>query len=166
MVKYLNEPRQLTSKELEIYGRAKTKWLPTLITSFQTPIDQLMASPIKYALLYALFIVFVMSVMLYIYTLFDKHAFSINIYNKYVLLALLVLYLFLFGVKYIKTLKTNDDIILVASYLPEGRIPTRYEFEASPVVQGKLLRSSIGRSGSFGSGLLGGIVGSSIVRRK
>tara|TARA_E500000178_G_scaffold264869_1_gene262114 strand:+ start:5328 stop:5831 length:504 start_codon:yes stop_codon:yes gene_type:complete len=167
MVKYLNEPRQLTPRELEIYGRAKTKWMPKIFTSFQTPVDQMMASPVKYSSINALFMIVVISAMLYIYTLLEEDAYPINVFNKFVLIALSILYLFIFGVTYFKTRRSNEDIIMVASYLPEGRIPSRYEIEASPVVQSKLLRSSIGNSGSgIGAGLVGGLFGGTIRRRK
>ena len=168
MVKYLDEPRQLTPRELEIYGRAKTKWMPTIFTSFQTQVDKMMASPIKYGSLNALFMIVLISAMLYIYTLLDEDSFPIDVFNKYVLFALAILYVFIFGLTYFKTRRSNEDIIMVVSYLPEGRIPSRYEIEASPVVQSKLLRDSMGQSssGGFGPGLLGGIVGSRIGRRK
>ena len=167
MVKYLDEPRQLTPRELEIYGRAKTKWMPKIFTSFQTPVDQMMASPIKYSSINALFMIVVISAMLYIYILLEEDAFPINVFNKYVLFGLTILYIFIFSITYFKTRRSNEDIIMVASYLPEGRIPSRYEIEASPVVQSRLLRSSIqNNSSGIGSGLVGGIIGSRIGRRK
>ena len=167
MVKYLDEPRQLTPRELEIYGRAKTKWMPKIFTSFRTPVDQMMASPVKYSSINALFIIVVISAIMYIYTLIEEDAYPINVFNKYMLFGLAILYVFIFSVTYFKTRRSNEDIILVASYLPEGRIPSRYEIEASPVVQGRLLRSSIQHSSSgIGPGLVGGIIGSGIARKK
>ena len=159
-------PRSLTPEESKMYMEAQQKWFPTIIQTFNTPLKDMMAHPLKYAFLRALVLIPVVLLFVGIYFYFSS--FRKRNINKLVIgVITLVMMVFLMISGYLKQYRLNQDLLMVATLLPPN--PTKYDYESSPVVQGKLMRNSISRSGSsggaFGGGLLGGVVGSRLGRK-
>jgi len=160
------EPRQLTESELKDYSEAQQKWFPVIIQTYNTPLGGMMASPMKYAFLRSALILPVILLAMGVYLYLDSKG-KMKI-NKLVVGAIaLVVFIVLIVSGYLKQYRLNQDLLLVATLSPPN--PTKYTYESSPVIQGKLMRNSISRSGSSGSalggGLVGGVIGSRLGRK-
>jgi len=167
MTKFLESPRELTPKEVAMYEKAQQKWLPTIIQSFQTPIHEMMVSPVKYSILRSLLLTVLILLGANVYLYFEgiKRTRTFITYN---IIAFVVMVVILTSLKYFSVVKNNQNLMLVASLLPTDQIPTKYDYESSSVVQSKLMRASMSRMGSGGltGGLVGGVVGGSMGRRR
>ena len=160
------EPRQLTESELKDYSEAQQKWFPVIIQTYNTPLGGMMASPMKYAFLRSALILPLILLAIGVYLYLDSKG-KMKI-NKLVVGAIaLVVFIVLIVSGYLKQYRLNQDLLLVATLSPPN--PTKYTYESSPVIQGKLMRNSISRSGSSGSalggGLVGGVIGSRLGRK-
>ena len=155
----LNEPRKLSNNELVELEKAKLKWYPAIVQTYNTPIIDMIANPIKKALVVLAALVLV----LVLYFFVDKHMYlnflsskgKIHTFNLVVVLVVIVAYS---GVVGYSQFKLNKNLELILTLTREGA--TKYDYESSNVIQSKLLRSSIGRGySSTGSGVLGGALG-------
>ena len=160
------EPRQLTESEIKDYSEAQQKWFPVIIQTYNTPLGGMMASPMKYAFLRTALILPVILLAIGVYLYLDSKG-KMKI-NKLVVGAIaLVVFIVLMVSGYLKQYRLNQDLLLVATLSPPN--PTKYTYESSPVIQGKLMRNSIGRAGSssgaLGGGLVGGVIGSRLGRK-
>lgn len=162
----LNEPRTLSKEEVELYSKAQQKWYPVIIQTYSTPIDGMMAHPMKYAFLKAILYLPILLLILGVYLYFDFGG-KMKMNKMVISVIALVLFVILMVSGYLKQYRLNQDLLLVATLLPEN--PTKYDYETSPVIQGKLMRNSIGKAGSSSGaltgGLLGGVIGSKLGKK-
>jgi hypothetical protein len=153
----VDERRELTAEEIANYTQAQQKWYPAFISTFNTPLHELMASPLKYGLLRT---VIFMAIGIIVYYFFNGGKLNMPKMTNFMKLAGLFTFLLFVGTTYISQYKTNQNILMVASLLPPN--PTKYDYESSSVVQAQLMRNSIGAAGiraGDSSGLLGGVIG-------
>ena len=155
----LNEPRKLSNNELTELKEAQLKWYPAIVQTYNTAIIDMIANPIKKALVVLAALVLV----LVLYFFVDKHMYlnflsskgKIHTLNLVVVLVVIVAYS---GVVGYSQFKLNKNLELILTLTRKGA--TKYDYESSNVIQSKLLRSSIGRGySSTGSGVLGGALG-------
>ena len=160
MTKFLESPRELTPKEVAMYEKAQQKWLPTIIQSFQTPIHEMMASPVKRVFLQFMIVLPIVVAFILL--------FVTNRPPPYLIAFIIISPIMSASLMYFSVVRKNQNLMMVASLLPKDQIPTKYDYESSPVVQAKLMRKSMGRMGSGGlaGGLVGGVVGGSMGRRR
>ena len=160
------EPRQLTKSELKDYSEAQQKWFPVIIQTYSTPLGGMMASPMKYAFLKSALILPIILLAIGVYLYLDSKG-KMKINKLVVGVIALAVFIVLMVSGYLKQYRLNQDLLLVATLSPPN--PTKYTYETSPVIQGKLMRNSISRSGSSGSalggGLLGGVIGGRLGRK-
>ena len=160
------EPRQLTKSELKDYSEAQQKWFPVIIQTYSTPLGGMMASPMKYAFLKSALILPIILLAIGVYLYLDSKG-KMKINKLVVGVIALAVFIVLMVSGYLKQYRLNQDLLLVATLSPPN--PTKYTYETSPVIQGKLMRNSISSSGSSGSalggGLLGGVIGGRLGRK-
>ena len=154
----MEKKRELTKKELDQIKKAQQKWKPTIFQSYQTPIYDMMASPLKWTS--------VKMVLFIIFAILAYHGFILLYKLKkgevlYLQIGVVVMLMISFGSSYYRQWRLNNDLVMVMTLLKPNA--TKYDYESSPVIQNMLLRSSIGRgvssSGAFAGGLLGGSIG-------
>ncbi len=153
----LSEPRKLSNNELVQLEKAKSKWYPAIVQTYNTSLLDMMASPVKKGIV----VLSVLVIVLVIYFFVDKHMYlnllsSKGKIHKLNLLVGLGVIVFYAGATAFSQYKLNDNLELFLTLTREGA--TKYDYESSNVIQSKLLRSSISR-GSRGSSALGGAVG-------
>ena len=129
----------LTKEELQKVNLAQDKWFPVLLQSYSTSVLDMMASPFKKSILYLL----VYCLIVYIYFVFvNKNKKMINSYILYIILG----GLFVFCSCYYKQWRLNQNLIEVA-LRSENRLESKqFDFKDNMVVQGDLLRGSVGGS--------------------
>ena len=157
----LNNKRDLSEEEIVKLNQALSKWYPELIQTYNTPIYDMMASPIKVALIHSIILAIVIFVVL---LLNQKFGFmmelkSKNLFKNPILYIVIVIVLIVIaGISYFSQHKKNENLTLMLTLTKPGA--TKYDYESSNVIQSKLLRNSMGHSGSgIGSGMAGGLVG-------
>lgn len=151
-----NEPRQLSQDEMIQLQKAQEKWYPKLFQTYNTSLYDMMASPIKKAIIHAL----VVGIILLVIFVANKKYKFIPFKDSLVLIGMLCVLLFLCVPVAISQYKTNDNIKLFLTLTKPGA--TKYDYQSSPIIRDKLMRNSFGRgrSGSgLGSGILGGALG-------
>ena len=155
----LSEPRKLSNNELVELEKAKSKWYPAIVQTYNTSLLDMMASPVKKSLVVLTGLVLLLVIFFFV----DKHMYlnllssKGKVHKLNVLVALGVI-IFYAGVTGYTQYKLNDNLGLFLTLTRQGA--TKYDYESSNVIQSKLLRSSIGRGyGSTGSGVLGGALG-------
>ena len=160
----LSNPRELTKNELVQLERAKSKWYPKLIQTYNTTLYEMMANPLKKSLINGL----IMLVIICIYGFVD-YKFKLNyIFNKgkvnkiaiVVIVVILLIYIISFSMD---QYKLNDNLFLLLTLTNPGA--TKYDYESSAVIQNKLMRDAYKGGSSGGSGLMGGVVGGAIGSR-
>ena len=155
----LSEPRKLSNNELVELEKAKSKWYPAIVQTYNTSLLDMMASPVKKSLVVLTGLVLLLVIFFFV----DKHMYlnllsSKGKVHKLNLLVALGVIIFYAGVTGYTQYKLNDNLGLFLTLTRQGA--TKYDYESSNVIQSKLLRSSIGRGySSTGSGVLGGALG-------
>tara|TARA_Y100000591_G_C21846826_1_gene709213 strand:+ start:1095 stop:1607 length:513 start_codon:yes stop_codon:yes gene_type:complete len=155
----LSEPRKLSNNELVELEKAKSKWYPAIVQTYNTSLLDMMASPVKKSLVVLTGLVLLLVIFFFV----DKHMYlnllsSKGKVHKLNLLVALGVIIFYAGVTGYTQYKLNDNLGLFLTLTRQGA--TKYDYESSNVIQSKLLRSSIGRGySSGGSGVLGGALG-------
>lgn len=158
----LNTPRNLSENELIQLEKAKSKWYPKLIQTYNTTLIEMMASPYKKALL----IVLVFSIIFAIVCIIDKQLklnimFIKNKINKLILVVFIVFIIFVAVTNVISQYRLNDDLTLFLTITKPNA--TKFDYESSNVIQSKLMRNAYKNgSRSAGDGILGGLIGSGI----
>lgn len=157
----LNNKRELSQEEQAKLQQALSKWYPAIIQSYNTPIYDMMASPVKVALIHS---AIVLVIILVILALNQKFGFMKEIKSKKLFknpilyVVLVIILLFVGGLSYFSQFKKNENLTLMLTLTKPGA--TKYDYESSNVIQSKLLRNSMGRSSTrFGSGVAGGVIG-------
>ena len=158
----LNNKRELSQEEQAKLQLALSKWYPAVIQTYNTPIYDMMASPVKVAVIHAAIVLVIILVILGLNQKFRfmKEIKSKNIFKNPILyVVLVIIMLFVGGLSYFSQFKKNENLTLMLTLTKPGA--TKYDYESSNVIQGKLLRNSMGRaSTSFGSGVGGYSLGS------
>lgn len=157
----LNNKRQLSQEEQVKLQQALSKWYPELIETYNTPIYDMMASPIKVALIHVVLVTLLIVVFL---ALNQKFGFLPELKSKKLIkmpilyLVVIVVLIIIGGMSYHSQFKKNENLTLMLMLTKPGA--TKYDYESSNVIQSKLLRNSMRSGGSsLGSGFGGGVVG-------
>lgn len=166
----LNNPRKLSNNELLQFRKAKTKWYPKLIQTYNTTLYEMMANPFKKALIIGLIFFILVGIYGFIdYKLKLNNLFDRGKINKLVMVFIVIFILFTMGSVAMGQYKLNDNLYLFLTLTKPGA--TKYDYESSSVIQNKLMRDAY-RSGSSGGsssligGVLGGAIGSRMGRRR
>jgi hypothetical protein len=161
----LSNPRKLSNNELLQFEKAKSKWFPKLIQTYNTTLYEMMASPFKKALIISL----IFSIIALIYGFVDYKFKLNNLFykgkiNKLATIPIVFFILITIGSVAMSQYKLNDNLYLFLTLTKPGA--TKYDYESSSVIQNKLMRDAY-RSGSSGgsSSLIGGVLGGAIGSR-
>lgn len=154
------EARKLSAEELRQISAAQQRWKPVIFQTYQTKVIDMMASPIKWALVKSTvpltaFLLYVLFIVKILKKKSDKmvHLFYLAIFGVVILVSI--------GTSVYRQYRLNENLELVMTFLPEGA--TKYDYESSPVIQNQMLRGSIGGGrggGALAGGLIGGLIGS------
>jgi len=166
----LSNPRKLSNNELLKFRKAKSKWYPKLIQTYNTTLYEMMASPFKKALIIGL----IFSIIVVVYGFVDykfklNNLFDRGKINKLAMVFIVIFILITIGSVAMGQYKLNDNLYLFLTLTKPGA--TKYDYESSSVIQSKLMRDAY-RSGSSGGsssligGVLGGAIGSRMGRRR
>ena len=153
----LENPRELSDSEKQQLIEAQNKWFPVLIQSYNTTLFEMMASPIKKALVVGLVCLVVGALGMYVYfkmILNDKLSFTKYKFPIFILVGISV---FIMISTWMKQTRLNSDIMLIITLTKPGA--TKYDYESSPVIRDKMMRNSFRRSGSSSNGIIGGALG-------
>jgi hypothetical protein len=165
--KLLREPRVLTENELQQINLAQSKWHPELFQTYQTTLFGMMASPFKKSLIYLVILIILLFIGLFIYKQFigSNTKSDNNLIKIYGFIGLIFILFSVFGVG-IKQYKLNQNVMLVMTLAKPNA--TKYDYESSDVIQSQLMRNAYrrGSGSSTGSGILGGLVGYGIGKRR
>jgi len=159
----LSNPRELSKNELLKFRNAKSKWFPKIIQTYNTTLYEMMANPLKKAIIHGLILLAITA----IYAMFDykfkwNYIFNKGKLNKIAIIAIIVILIFSMGGVAMGQYKLNDNLFLFLTLTKSGA--TKYDYESSSVIQNKLMRNAY-RSGSSGSSLMGGVLGGAIGSR-
>ena len=155
MTRVLDEARELSNGEKQQIYDAQQKWYPKLIQSYNTTLYEMMASPLKKAIIHSL----VLLVMFIIFFVVLNNL-GLEISPIYILVPVVVI-IFSAATTYIRQYKENDNLTLMLTITKPGA--TKYDYESSSVIQSKLFRDTMARSGrSTGSSFAGSLLGSGI----
>jgi hypothetical protein len=157
----LNNKRQLSQEEQVKLAQALSKWYPKLIETYNTPIYDMMASPLKITIIHSILLAIVIFVTLVVN---QKFGFlpglkSKNLFKMPMIYIIIVVVLLVIGyLSYYSQYQKNENLTLMLTLTKPGA--TKYDYESSNVIQSKLFRNSMGRGGSsIGSGMAGGVIG-------
>jgi len=159
----LSNPRKLSNNEVLKFRNAKSKWFPKFIQTYNTTLYEMMASPLKKALILGL----IFSIIVGIYGFVDykfklNNLFDKGKINKMSMVFVVTFILFIVGSVAMAQYKLNDNLFLFLTLTKSGA--TKYDYESSSVIQNKLMRDAY-RGGSSGNSLMGGVLGGAIGSR-
>jgi hypothetical protein len=155
----LSNPRELNKNELVQLERAKSKWFPKFIQTYNTTLYEMMASPFKKSIIHGLIILVIIGIYAFVdYKFKLNYIFNKGKVNTISIIAIVVIFIFSIGSVVVSQYKLNDNLFLFLTLTRPGA--TKYDYESSSVIQNKLMRNAY-RGGS-GGGLMGGIVGGAI----
>lgn len=160
----LNNPRKLNKSEFVQLENAKSKWYPKIIQTYNTTLYEMMASPLKKAIIHGLILLAITA----IYAMFDykfklNYIFNKGKLNKIAVIVIVVILIFGMGSKAMGQYKLNDNLFLFLTLTRPGA--TKYDYESSSVIQSKLMRNAYRGGSSGGSSLMGGVLGGAIGSR-
>ena len=160
----LNSPRQLSNNELLELKKAKSKWYPKIIQTYNTTLYEMMANPLKKGIIHVLLLLLIVV----IYGVFDykfnlNNLFNKGKVNKIAVIIIIVVLLFIIGSVAMGQYKLNDNLYLFLTLTKSGA--TKYDYESSSVIQSKLMRNAYRSGSSGGSSLMGGVLGGAIGSR-
>lgn len=135
----IGESKPVTKEESALIAQAQDKWWNVIFQSYNTNVLDLMAHPVKKAIIATL--LSIVAFVLYAkFTKLDKRA--IKNMSMWIVLGVVVV----FGMTYYTQWKTNENVIAVATRLPNRFKSTVFDYQNNMVVQGSLLRSRSGTS--------------------
>lgn len=161
----LSNPRELNKKEFVKLEQAKSKWYPKIIQTYNTTLYEMMASPIKKAIIKGL----ILLALIVIYAVIDykfklNYLFDRGKVNKIAVIVIVVILIISIGSTAMAQYKLNDNLFLFLTLTRPGA--TKYDYESSSVIQNKLMRDAYrGGSSSGSSSLMGGVLGGAIGSR-
>jgi hypothetical protein len=161
----LSNPRELNKNEFDKLEQAKSKWYPKIIQTYNTTLYEMMASPIKKAIIRGL----IYLVIIGIYAVVDykfklNYLFDRGKVNKIAVIGIVVILIISIGSTAMAQYKLNDNLFLFLTLTRPGA--TKYDYESSSVIQNKLMRNAYrGGSTSGSSSLMGGVIGGAIGSR-
>ena len=161
----LSNPRELNKSEFVQLEQAKSKWYPKIIQTYNTTLYEMMASPLKKAIIHGLILLAITA----IYAIFDykfkwNYIFNKGKLNKIAVIVIVVILIFSIGSAAMVQYKLNDNLFLFLTLTRPGA--TKYDYESSSVIQSKLMRDAYsGGSSSGSSSLMGGVLGGAIGSR-
>jgi hypothetical protein len=161
----LSNPRELNKNEFVKLEQAKSKWYPKIIQTYNTTLYEMMASPIKKAIIKGL----ILLALIVIYAVIDykfklNYLFDRGKVNKIAVIVIVVILIISIGSTAMAQYKLNDNLFLFLTLTRPGA--TKYDYESSSVIQNKLMRDAYrGGSSSGSSSLMGGVLGGAIGSR-
>ena len=161
----LSNPRKLNKNEFVELEKAKSKWYPKIIQTYNTTLYEMMANPFKKAIIHGL----ILLVLIVIYASIDykfklNYLFEKSKLNKLAVIIIVVVLIFIMGSIAMGQYKLNDNLFLFLTLTRPGA--TKYDYESSSVIQSKLMRDAYRSGSSSGSNsLIGGVVGGAIGSR-
>ena len=163
-IRILSNPRKLSNNELLLFRKAKSKWYPKLIQTYNTTLYEMMASPFKKALIQLL----IFSIIVGIYGFVDykfklNNLFDKGKINKLAMGFIVIFILITIGSVAMGQYKLNDNLYLFLTLTNPGA--TKYDYESSSVIQSKLMRNAYRSGSSGGNSIMGGILGGAIGSR-
>jgi hypothetical protein len=163
--KLLSEPRVLTETEFQQINIAQSKWHPELFQTYQTTLFGMMSSPFKTSLIYLVIFIILLFIGLFIYKQFISRNTKSdnNLIKIYGFIGIIFILFSVVGVG-IKQYKLNQNVMLVMTLAKPNA--TKYDYESSDVIQSQLMRNAYKRGSGSSSGILGGLVGYGIGKRK
>lgn len=161
----LSNPRELNKSEFVQLEQAKSKWYPKIIQTYNTTLFEMMASPLKKAIIQGL--IFLVLIVIYAYVDYKfklNYLFDRGKVNKIAVIGIVVILIFSIGSTAMAQYKLNDNLFLFLTLTRPGA--TKYDYESSSVIQSKLMRNAYrGGSTSGSSSLMGGVIGGAIGSR-
>ena len=160
----LSNPRELNKSEFVQLEQAKSKWYPKIIQTYNTTLFEMMASPLKKAIIHGV----ILLALIAIYAIFDykfkwNYIFNKGKVNKITVIVIVVILIFSIGSAAMVQYKLNDNLFLFLTLTRPGA--TKYDYESSSVIQSKLMRNAYRGGSSGGSSLMGGVLGGAIGSR-
>lgn len=154
--------RELSQEEIIQFNKATQKWYPKLFQTYNTTLFEMVASPIKKAIIHVTAFLIIVGIVVLIFG-FDKQrkkiSFGYGFNSKIYIGVIVVVSIVIAVITAIGQYKSNDNIRLMMTMTKPGA--TKYDYESSPVIQGKLMRNSYRNgSSSFGGSVLGAGLGS------
>jgi len=163
---FTNNVRELSNNEKNQVLIALDKWTPTIIQNYNTPLLEMLANPLKYAILvFVLWLIITIIIYVFVLNLKSVKKF-IDIDRIIILICMIVIGLILSVKTYFSQNRINGDIQYIMTITKPNA--TKYDYESSPVIRDKLMRNTYrsSRSGSGSSSFLGGLMGSSMGSRR
>jgi hypothetical protein len=148
--------RELTREEQSQIYVAQQKWYPQLFQTYNTTLLEMMASPLKKAIID----VSISAVVLIIGFLIGNKYLDMNINVNIGIVVIIVLSLFTAYGSYVGQWKENDNLVLMVSLSHPNA--TKYDYESSPVIQAKLMRQAYSEGGGGGGSLSDSAMGAGL----
>ena len=160
----LSNPRELNKNEFVKLEQAKSKWYPKIIQTYNTTLYEMMASPIKKAIIRGLIYLVIIGIYAFLdYKFKLNYLFDRGKVNKIAVIVILFILIFSMGSVAMIQYKLNDNLFLFLTLTRPGA--TKYDYESSSVIQNKLMRNAYRGGSSGGSSLMGGVIGGAIGSR-
>ena len=161
----LSNPRELNKNEFVQLESAKSKWYPKFIQTYNTTLYEMMASPLKKAIIHGLIILILVGIYAFVdYKFKLNYIFNKGKVHKIAIIVIVVILIFSMGSIAMAQYKLNDNLFLFLTLTRPGA--TKYDYESSSVIQSKLMRDAYrGGSSSGSSSLMGGVIGGAIGSR-
>lgn len=152
----LDKPRTLTNEENKKIYNAQQKWYPKLFQTYNTTLYEMMANPLKKT-----FINFIFFTIILLIIILTVRKFNLGNAINYLIGGGIIFLLISSILTYKNQYKKNENLKLILTLTNPGA--TKYDYESSNVIQGKLMRNSVSSRSSSGlGGFLGGLIGSSL----
>ena len=154
----MSDIRELSADELKQIEIAKQKIYPTLTSSYNTKLLDLMASPFKKSIM-ALVLFLIVYLVVYIGLRFYKmNSIKVMIFVN-IFFGLISIYIVFSN--YFSQNRINEDYTLIIRMTNINA--TLYDYESSPVIKEKLMRNTLSRGrrsdGYYSTTILGGVGG-------
>ena len=160
----LSNPRELNKNEFVKLEQAKSKWYPKIIQTYNTTLYEMMASPIKKAIIRGLIYLVIIGIYAFLdYKFKLNYLFDRGKVNKIAVIVIVVILIISIGSTAMAQYKLNDNLFLFLTLTRPGA--TKYDYESSSVIQNKLMRNAYRGGSSGGSSLMGGVIGGAIGSR-
>ena len=147
--------RDLSGEEIKQFEQATQKWYPKVLQSYNTTLYEMVANPVKKAMVHVVALLILVCLAVLVFCLINKTKLSVKYLqkNKLYIGVVVLIAIVIAVVTAIGQHKQNDNIRLIMTMTKPGA--TKYDYESSPVIQGKLLRNSYSRGGAsfMGAGL-------------
>ena len=125
----------ITTQEAIIVAKAQEKWWPALVPTYSTTILDLMANPLKKALI-TLIVYYILAFIYFKFYKLNKN--DMRDMGKWIVLISLGVFI----ITYYEQWKKNENLVEVALRLPDRFNSRNFDFKNNMVVQGEMFRRS------------------------